>query len=500
MRVKFGSWMLIVCAMLLTAGCRGKTPDSMTQSGQASEESPLGVNPTSDNYPTLPDQPQSPGSASTQSLIAQTATPPSPPLYPVTGIELNILDPNTIDLAFQAGAYWIRRNSLKWSDVESTEGQRSWGAVLGLESEMQSVTERGLQIIMVVGSTPMWAQLEPGSFCGPISPDKIPVFAQFMYDVVERYSAAPYNVKYWELGNEPDIDPSLVAPDSPFGCWGDKSDIFYGGGYYAEMLKQVYPQIKAADPDAQVIVGGLLMDCDPVNPPEGKDCTPSLFTEGILRSGGGDYFDGISFHAYDHYSGSFTYGNANWDSRWDTNGPVIIAKARYLRSLLASYQHPDKFLMNTEAGVICGNSESDPGCRDREFGLTKANYIIQVNTSALAEGLRANIWYSMRGWRGTGLLNEQGNPNAAFDAYQFNTTELLGAAFVRRVNEIEGVRGYEFRRGDKRVMVLWSLDGLDHAYKFDHTPDVIYNMFGEEIQLSQDFTITVQPIYLEWGL
>ena len=67
-----------------------------------------------------------------------------------------------------------------------------------------------------------------------------------MAEAVERYSAPPYNVIYWEVGNEPDIDPSLVDGDEIYGCWGDKTDAYYGGGYYAEVLKQVYPAVKKA--------------------------------------------------------------------------------------------------------------------------------------------------------------------------------------------------------------------------------------------------------------
>ena len=71
------------------------------------------------------------------------------------------------------------------------------------------------------------------------------------------------------------------------------------------MLKVAYPQIKAADPQAQVLVGGLLLDCDP-RPGAGCSLTaqnaiPPKFLEGILRNNGGPYFDGVSFHAYDFY-------------------------------------------------------------------------------------------------------------------------------------------------------------------------------------------------------
>ncbi len=411
------------------------------------------------------------------------------------------MDQAALDLVKQAGSDWIRRNSLKWSDVEPSEGEINWNAVSTLEMEIASASELGLEMVLIVNSTPQWAQLNPGDFCGPVSYEKLPAFANFLYEAVKRYSAPPYNVKYWEFGNEPDIDPEFVPSESPFGCWGDKTDIFYGGSYFAEMLKQVYPRVKAADPESQVLVGGLLLDCDPVNPPEGKDCTPSLFLEGILRSGGGDFFDGISFHAYDYYSGPFQYGNANWNSSWDSTGPVLIAKTRYLRSLLAAYQHPEKFLMNTEAGLICAFPDGSPECQTPEFEQTKANYIAQVNLAALAEKLRANIWYSLTGWRGTALVDDRGDPFPAYKAFQFNSSQMLGAAYVRTITDVPGLWGYELQKADQRIQILWSIDGQEHDYPFDRRPEAVYNVFGE-LSEPGDTTVNIRsgPMYLVWNL
>ena len=162
-----------------------------------------------------------------------------------------------------------------------------------------------------------------------------------MEEAVTRYSKPPYNVKYWELGNEPDVDPANMPPNAVYGCWGNINDPYYGGGYYAELLKAIYPRIKVADPDAQVLIGGLLLDCDPTNPPIDantglpRNCTPSRFLEGILLNGGGEFFDSVSFHAYDYYGSNLgEYSNANWHSSWNTTGPVLTAKVNYLRKLL----------------------------------------------------------------------------------------------------------------------------------------------------------------------
>src|SRR5512145_713220 len=133
-----------------------------------------------------------------------------------------------------------------------------------------------MKMIAIIGSTPTWA-LKSGYTCGAVSQAALEEFGDFVFDAVQRYSAPPYNVKYWELWNEPDVVNYL-------GCWGDEADPYYGGSYYAEMLKVAYPKIKAADPEAQVLTGGLLLDCDPVNPPENlqipgtpKNCTSARF-------------------------------------------------------------------------------------------------------------------------------------------------------------------------------------------------------------------------------
>ncbi len=106
------------------------------------------------------------------------------------------------------------------------------------------------------------------------------------------------------------------------------------------MLKVVYPQIKAANPDAQVLVGGLVQDCDPRPGASceivGKPPSHCKFLEGILHNGGGPFFDGVSFHSYDYYKANgdqnCLYCNPNWLSSWNTTGPVVALKAQYIRA------------------------------------------------------------------------------------------------------------------------------------------------------------------------
>jgi hypothetical protein len=487
--------------IILAACSSSQTATPLKLISPTSELSPptTGMAPTSDKLPTGEVHADLPPTAPAVARPTATGRPPAQsqaPAEPVPGMELESINEKRLTLAREAGAYWIRRNAILWSDVERTEGKLNWSVLLGLEKEMTLAASQGAQVVMIVRSTPTWAQKLPGVYCGPVLPEKLPAFAAFMYEVVKRYSAPPYNVQYWELGNEPDIDPALVAKDSPYGCWGDANDPYYGGGQYAEMLKVVYPKIKEANPQAQVLVGGLLADCDPLNPPENKDCTPSRYLEGILKNGGGPYFDGVSYHAYDFYEPPQAYSNFNWNSSLATYGPVLVAKGRYLRSVLNTNGALGKFLMNTEAGLVCGRDGSEDYCRTEDFDQTKANYVAQANVSALVEGLRGNLWYSLSGWRGTALVDKNLKPLPAYQAYQVSASQILKARFVREITDFPGLRGYELERDGQRMWFLSSSDGEAHTITLPGQPTEILDVYGASQPVNTVVSIGVAPVYV----
>ncbi len=274
------------------------------------------------------------------------------------------------------------------------------------------------------------------------------------------------------------------------------------------MLKQAYPQIKSINPEARVLVGGLLLDCDPLNPPETesgsgvrKDCRSGLFLQGILEGGGGEFFDGVSFHAYDYYQGTpGNYSNPNWYSAWDTTGPVLKAKANYLHAVLESYGYPDKFLMNTETALLCGRDGKEPVCQTEDFERTKASYLSMANAAALADGLRANIWYSLRGWRGSQLVGTDGQPNRAFQALQFNGDLLAGVEAAGEVLEYPEIKAYEFRTPELRIWVMWSVDGSSRELQLAETPRAIFDILGNEVPPSLILSLSDEPLYVVWPL
>ena len=280
---------LLVGLSLLIGACTTQpvTPalPAPLEATAASQAESISV-PTDEPSPTLP--PTETPTPTATPLPTEIASP-VPPAYPIPGIEIHNL--SGVDLSAQAGAFWIRRNALNWVVVEPTEGERNWGGLASLEKEMIAISEQGMELILIIHYVPSWAQAELGYACGPVKAEKLGAFGAFMGDLVARYSQPPYNVRYYEMGNEPDVPLGVVPGGSQYGCWADMEDPTLNGGVYAEMLQAVYPQVKAANSDAQLLIGGLLMDCDPLDPPQMadgtiKNCDSSRFLEYILQSGG----------------------------------------------------------------------------------------------------------------------------------------------------------------------------------------------------------------------
>ncbi|NJN16553.1 MAG: hypothetical protein HC822_09905 [Oscillochloris sp.] len=317
-------------------------------------------------------------------IRSQIAPQPESPSKPsVFGVEINrgrvagiasqleVLQPN-----------WVRYNGVLWSEIEPQPGERNWEALATVEQELATISASGAETMLIIRGAPEWAQQVPDKVCGPIKAEALPAFAAFVGELVARYSQPPYNVKYWEFGNEPDVDPGLVGVNSAFGCWGDAKDPYYGGGRYAAMLAAVYPAIKAADPQAQVVLGGLLLDCDPAQPPRGKDCLPAKFLEGILQAGGGEHFDIAAYHAYMYWGDV----ELDWDvlfPPWSHRGGALLGKLDFVRSTLAAYGYVKPIVMN-EGGLLCRNA--DPSCGPNGFYEDQANYVLRMYTRSIAQG------------------------------------------------------------------------------------------------------------------
>ena len=137
-------------------------------------------------------------------------------------------------------------------------------------------------------------------------------------------------------------------------------------------------------------------------------------------------------------------------------------------------------------------------CFQDDWPNTKAYYLVQTYTTAATLGLRANIWYSLKGWRGSGLIDQNGMPTPAYQALVFNNQELLTATPWGEVTLYSGVKGFAFQRDGRLLWILWSLDGQDHSIPLGSTPGAVYDIYGESLTPDENITITLSPIYIEW--
>ncbi|HJZ47936.1 MAG TPA: hypothetical protein VKE41_12250, partial [Roseiflexaceae bacterium] len=276
-----------------------------------------------------------------------------------------------------------------------------------------------------------WATTPYQADCAPINPSKYARFAAFLAAAVARYSQPPYNVVYWQIGNEPDAN--IFPNDSGFGCWGVKSDPYYGGRAYGDMLKVVYPAIKAANPAVQVLHGSLLLNT--AYHPNIPASLSGRFFEGVLLAGAANSFDILAYNAY-------VWGNAMSKPDW---------KTPYLRGLMSTYQVPLKPMLITEQALLC-----EPACPQLQAYMVGRFY-----ARALSSNLLGSLWYmyDSDSFHHTALVepNNIAQLRPAYDAYKHAAAQLKGASYLGALEgQPAGVEGYRFAQPAGELTIVWS--------------------------------------------
>lgn len=395
---------------------------------------------------------------------------------------------------------WARLNGrISWADLQPVEGGSIlWDRLTNFEDELRALKSAQIKPIVIIDDYPRWATITPNS-CAAIRADQFLNFAKFVHAVVERYKS--FGVHDWELGNEPDAAPIFVEQDSVFGCWGDIDDPYYGGRYYGEMVKVVGSAIKEADPLANVWLGGLLLN-HPDTTTEGHG-KPELFLQGILEAGAADYFDIVPYHSYPPYVNRRVDHDNDIGGPWDALGGGFVGKAIFLRQMMAQYG-VDKPLFLNETGMMCPDYYA--WCVPSpipDFYQAQADFVVRGFVRATANDIKGPIWYTLNvGWRHTGLLDSDGNPLPAYNAYQVLNRQLAGASYKEVSFYAEGVEAYAFQKGGKQIDVVWAmqdqvLDILVPQDKFVEAYDQYGNsLTPDPLDSNYRFLVGFEPIYI----
>ncbi|MDY7078900.1 MAG: hypothetical protein SXV54_18455 [Chloroflexota bacterium] len=501
MRTYLTASVLLGGAVLLTA-CGRATPPP------AAEPMELGTTtqaPTLINTPDPTPEPTLPPTLTPNPTPTLTPTVPADIFLPqasLFGVAVEKYDAQSgLEEALELGIRWGRRwEPISWRDVEPNEGEYHWEVLTGLEDELSHARASGVEAIIEIQFTPEWAQQVAPYACGPIRADKFAQFATFMEQIVTRYgSSSPSGVRYWQLGNELDVAPGEVGPESFFGCWGDPDDPYYGGEYYAEMLKVVYPRVKAADPQAQVMLGGLLLECDPYVTTVGNGCRnerrwkSGFFLEGVMRAGGGDYFDVADVHSYallrldlpprmhSYYAWSGGQG-----------GTGLPEKVAFFRKVMGEYGHGDKPIFAGELALKC--EEPTAECYE-----VAAAFVPRAYAEAYGLDLLGGVYYSLISeFKYKGLLLPDLTPRPAFWAYRFTSSQLIGARYEGPVVKYAGVTGHLFDRdGGRLVQILWATDGTDQVIDLPAGFVEAYDKYGEPLTPDGgQLTVGWSPVYV----
>jgi hypothetical protein len=358
-----------------------------------------------------------------------------------------------------SGAGWARIQ-LDWETIEANDDQPyNWTFY---DNKLGAITAVGVRPIVIVDGIPDWADTPPG--CPPISDDYLDEFAEFLTDLVNHYKQPPYLIQHWEIINEPDATGA-----SPLGsnCWGNV------GADYADMLAVAYPAIKAADPQATVLMGGIAYDAFVEY---GCPTCPfnRYFPDDVMGADGDVYLDALNFHYFPDYL-------LEWE-QWNTNtphcGPIngqgtpysgsgvdVMAKFNHLRNRMQTCFGVNKPIWITE--LAQHGYEGNPGSLAQQ-----SQYVLQGYARGLAAGAKNITWYALKIATddATNYPNQQGllfddlSPKPAFNTYKTMTAELKGYEYNRTLSVSGGGEAYVFRSPyPKEKTVAWGTGTLTFA-------------------------------------
>lgn len=207
-----------------------------------------------------------------------------PPPLPGVTVELAQYDPadleRALDGAERLGLRWLRQK-IAWDQVEPAPGRYRWARY---DQALAQARARGFDLLLVLDRTPAWAR-HPDESDNPLAPPADPaLLARFATAAAARYREHGPD---WQIWDEPNLAPHAGT------------EVLIDPAAYTRLVAQVAPAIRAADPDARVISGGLGATTEV----GGFNMSEILFAAGLAERGALDHLDAIALKAYGFWRG-----------------------------------------------------------------------------------------------------------------------------------------------------------------------------------------------------
>lgn len=323
------------------------------------------------------------------------------------------------------GVSWERPHEgpFIWNEIEPGRGSYNWDRPDGYVVESQA---SGFNIMATIWPFASWDQKNCHSerecrgygFDGKgelptlrCKPCDMGAYSSFVQALVERYDGdgledmpgLKYPIKYWEAGNEPEMD-------------GDELTFFKGNSSdYLEVLKETYDAVKVSDPDANVLHAGFA----------GMGADTRRFWSPIYSEASG-FFDIANVHSVGSNDDKlFINEMKEFMREHRVNKPVWITEAQYNGRDGSQSQEDFASLLARSMVFALGN------------GAEKIFYTGLTSPSP--------------GHDNAALLTLSGSKTPVYYAYQVLVDKL---DYFDSVEKITGSQ-YKFNVSERPVWVLW---------------------------------------------
>jgi len=334
---------------------------------------------------------------------------------------------NELPILKNMGICWIRAN-LSWGSSEPQKGQLDFKQS---DASYQILTDYQMNIMYNLVYPPRWAVNRVNGYGG--NPADYHDYADFAARMAKRYP----KVQHWSLWNEPDAESHWEG----------------GGAEYAKMLKTVTPAIKAANPQAKVLPGGVT----------GSRALSERFMRELNEAGGRPYFDIYEYHYRNVDLHKKLIGQFGWSGMplWNTESAEGDGKAFQI-------------VRETVSGLAAGV--------ERTFVFL---YSIKKTTPADVEEFGPVV-----------MVDDDARPTANFPVIYTMSREINGISDCRKENTGGPMQIYTYRDGDgKTRYIVWGNTPADRAGTFEAAgPVTAVNADGVSVALTPFQNLVSVPV------